>query len=359
MRQTDQTLFEQLRMTDLEIEYRKDLFSIRRQDQELLNAASPLVEARIGELIERFYKEQTSIPEVALLIGDADTLGRLKSTQQRYVFDLFNGPYDHDYVKNRLRIGLVHKRIGVEPKLFLAGICRLRGLLQELLSEEISGPDTLQQTLAAMEKLFLFDVNLVFDTYIRSLVSEVEAEKNKLDQYAKVLEEKVRERTRQLEELARIDPLTGLLNIRYLNEVLTRTLRRAARRGEPVSLVFMDVDSFKSINDTRGHLYGDEVLRVVGDAIGKISRAEDSCFRYGGDEFCVILPNCRAEQARDTYCMRLRKEVSDQLENVTLSIGIVETGPDDYQEPSQLIHTADARMYQEKRASKLPPRERC
>jgi hypothetical protein len=93
------------------------------------------IEPHIDALVDKFYTLQTGITEIALLIGDADTLTRLRAAQRRYILDLFSGLYDLEYVNNRLRIGLVHKRIGVEPKLYLAAINTLKGC-----SSRISSP---------------------------------------------------------------------------------------------------------------------------------------------------------------------------------------------------------------------------
>jgi diguanylate cyclase (GGDEF)-like protein len=246
----------------------------------------------------------------------------------------------------------VHKRIGVSPKLYLSAVSTLKALLMELLSEAISEKSDLKPVIAALDKLFMFDITLVFDTYIRSLVSEIEISKEKLENYAHTLEETVKERTRQLEEMTRVDPLTGLLNVRYLRDNLTRTLRAAKRRSEPVSIVYIDINDFKTINDTQGHQRGDEVLAAIGDAIRQVSRIEDSCFRYGGDEFCLILSNCNENLAEEIYLTRLNAEITRQLQTITISAGIVQTGPDEFEEADALIHLADERMYATKKAFK-------
>ncbi|TCK08136.1 diguanylate cyclase (GGDEF)-like protein [Marinobacterium mangrovicola] len=355
MKQTDLTLLEQLRITEFEIENRQRLFMISDEDVRLIVEARSIVEAGLDALVDRFYDLQTSVPEIALLIGDAETLGRLRNAQKRYISDLFSGVYDIDYVNNRLRIGLVHKRIGVDTTLYLSAVYILKALLSDLLSEHIVDLNRRAKTLAALEKVFLFDITLVFETYIRSLLSEIETSRKKSEQYASSLEEKVKDRTRQLEQMARTDPLTGLFSVRYLDESLTRYLRAAERRLEPVSLVYIDVNDFKEFNDSQGHQRGDEILRAVGSAIRQVSRAEDGCFRYGGDEFCIILPNCDREQAQKNYCDRLVEELDKAEQNVVLSIGIAQTGPESYASATALIAQADSAMYQSKAEFKSCP----
>ncbi|EDZ63109.1 diguanylate cyclase, possibly oxygen sensing (GGDEF & globin domain) [Sulfurimonas gotlandica GD1] len=352
MKRTDQTLLEQMRITEFEITNRKLLFNLGDTDFEFLRKCKTFIEPRMDELVDAFYEMQTSVPEIALLIGDADTLFKLKNAQRKYLLDLFSGLYDLEYVNNRLRIGLVHKRIGVEPKLYLSAINTLKKILTTMIREEIKDSVELIATLGALDKLFLFDITLVFETYIRSLVSEIESSKEKSESYALVLEETVMQRTQQLETMSRTDALTGLLNVRTLLETLTVTLRAAERRSESVSVVYIDINDFKIINDTQGHHKGDDILRAVGESIKKVSRVEDSCFRYGGDEFCIVLPECKAEEAHDIYVTRLRLEVNKIFKHVTLSIGIVDTGPDTFEEADVLIRKADEKMYLDKKEHK-------
>ncbi|MGL4352722.1 MAG: protoglobin domain-containing protein [Aeromonas popoffii] len=352
MNPTEQTLLEQMRITEFDIAHRKELLLLDEDDFSRLASYRPNIEPHIDALVDKFYEMQTGITEIALLIGDADTLTRLRTAQRRYILDLFSGLYDLEYVNNRLRIGLVHKRIGVEPKLYLAAINTLKGLLIEDIFTQIEHEQDRIAMLTALDKLFLFDITLVFETYIRSLVSEIESSKEKSEIYARTLEEKVRERTQQLEEMSRTDSLTGLLSVRHLQENLTRTLRTCQRRAEPVVIAYLDINDFKQINDTQGHQRGDEILRIVGDCIRKVSRAEDYCFRYGGDEFCLILPNCNEDQAREGYLQRLTHALKEQLGDVTLSIGMVQTGPIQFDDGNSLIRLADERMYAAKRAMK-------
>ncbi len=133
--------------------------------------------------------------------------------------------------------------------------------------------------------------------------------------------------------------------MRFMTEILTQAIRSAQRRSELITVVYLDINDFKKINDHEGHLRGDEILRTVAEVIKKISRMEDSCFRYGGDEFCIILSNCGEVQAAEIYMQRLSQELQKREKNVTLSVGCVETGPQDYKLPEELIRLADERMY--------------
>jgi diguanylate cyclase (GGDEF)-like protein len=160
------------------------------------------------------------------------------------------------------------------------------------------------------------------------------------------------ERTAELERLSRIDPLTGLLNRRILTETIQREIRIAERNQKPLSLIYFDLDRFKDVNDRFGHEKGDQVLKSVGETVRSVSRNIDLCFRLGGDEFCVLLTDSTEDEARRVYCDRLVRLVSERLDGLTLSIGIAQTGPEEYCDPDELIRRADAAMYETKKHAK-------
>lgn len=350
MKRTEKTLVEQMKISDLEINRRKDLLSLSSEDLKALTNNKLFIDENIDEIVDAFYNQQTQIDEISLLIGDADTLRRLRAALRKYILDLFSGYYDSEYVNNRLRIGMVHKRIGVEPKLYLSAVRTLKNILIERLSNATEDKKSLECTLNALDKLLYFDITLVFDTYIDSLVGEIENAKERTEVYAKSLEDKVAERTRQLEELSRIDPLTNIYNQRAMYDYLRRELATAQRTNSKLSMIYFDLDKFKEINDTEGHIKGDEVLKKTGQILQKSIREVDIPCRYGGDEFTVILPNCDIKNA-NKICEKIIKDFENIYPKYSLSMGIAETGQDTYVDSDQLIKMADKKMYLSKQNS--------
>ena len=343
---TQKTLLQQLQISELEVDRRKELLGFTQDDVGVLKAFGPVLEQNIDAIVADFYKKQIAQPENALLIGDADTLARLHSAQRAYVLNLFEGVYGLDYVNNRLRIGMVHKRIGVEPKLYLAAVRALRSSIADGLRSHTDAAG-LERVLDALDKLLYFDVTLVFDTYIRGLLSEVESAKDKALSYAMELEHKVAERTRQLQELSQRDALTGLFNRRSFYELLEREIRQARRGQTRLAVLFVDVDKFKPLNDSQGHRAGDTALRSIAEVMLLQCREIDVVSRYGGDEFCIALPNCDADFACQV-AQRICSDVRTCALGVTLSIGVAETGPLEFLATEELVALADARMYQAK-----------
>lgn len=149
---------------------------------------------------------------------------------------------------------------------------------------------------------------------------------------------------------ARTDELTGLNNRRYFLELAERECAVAARHGRPLSVVMIDIDHFKQINDTFGHQTGDEVLSRVAKTVAAHRRSGDIVARYGGDEFMLLLPETGAENAR-AVAEQLRAAVgADGLDTpagrakYAISAGVAALG-DDVQELAQLIHAADQALY--------------
>ena len=163
----------------------------------------------------------------------------------------------------------------------------------------------------------------------------------------------------ELREQAIRDPLTGMYNRRYLDETLERELGRAQREGYPVSLVMIDVDHFKNVNDTFGHAAGDSVLRVIGDRLRAETRLGDMACRLGGDEFLVLLPNTalaaaqtRAEHWRQTVGDAVRATAGDLgYSGTTISLGVA-SFPQNGRTAHDVLAAADAAVYAAKAAGR-------
>lgn len=158
----------------------------------------------------------------------------------------------------------------------------------------------------------------------------------------------------KLKETSIRDEVTGCYNHRYFHDVLSSEISRAARYKRPLSIAMFDVDRFKKFNDTHGHLFGDKVLKGIGGILMKSIRNSDMAFRYGGEEFVVILPETKKEKAT-IIVERLRKlisnssfEINDRKTKITVSGGI--DGFDEKPlEKDILISNTDKALYLAKR----------
>jgi diguanylate cyclase (GGDEF)-like protein len=193
-----------------------------------------------------------------------------------------------------------------------------------------------------------------FVLYFAHQIKELETEIKKRQETEKALIES----EKKYRELSISDELTGLFNVRYFFNQLKVEIERADRYSNPLSLVFLDINDFKHYNDKYGHLEGDQALRVTAQAIGSCMRGPDSAYRYGGDEFIVILPETR-EQGATIVAERIREIIGtyeflpnpDTAVSITVSVGIAEYMPGEGKEA--FVKRADMNMYVSKNNKKM------
>jgi two-component system, cell cycle response regulator len=175
----------------------------------------------------------------------------------------------------------------------------------------------------------------------------------------KDLNDQLSEANRRLQELVDIDDLTGLYNMRSIYQRLDTELSRARRYGRSLSVVMMDMDNFKTVNDGNDHLFGSFVLSEVGKVIQTTIRSVDFAARYGGDEFLIALPETSQEGAL-LFCERLRHTIAEKVFSkdgtsmrLTASLGV---GSSEVLESSidarNLVRVADHALYEAKRSGK-------
>lgn len=186
--------------------------------------------------------------------------------------------------------------------------------------------------------------------------SELLALQMELSSINQALEARVEERTRELSELASQDPLTGLANRRVLMRTLEHELARAQRHRRHLSVLMLDVDDFKRLNDEHGHHIGDLVLVGVADTFRRVCRSTDTAGRYGGEEFVIICMESTQQQASDLAERLLTAIRTQQIQNdgrsisITCSIGVAEATRSDTAD--DLLKRTDMAMYQAKSSGK-------
>ena len=159
-----------------------------------------------------------------------------------------------------------------------------------------------------------------------------------------------------LRNLAMLDPLTGLYNRRFAEQRLAAEVSRSERKGHPLTVMTLDLNNFKHINDTYGHAAGDQVLKNFAIQLNKVIRGSDLAVRLGGDEFLVLLPDCNLEQVQTVLGRlgSLQVEWQGRQIPVTFSAGWRQYALGD--RPDELLELADQALYERKRATNQPDR---
>jgi diguanylate cyclase (GGDEF)-like protein len=157
-----------------------------------------------------------------------------------------------------------------------------------------------------------------------------------------------------LRNLAMIDPLTGLYNRRFAEQRLAAEVARSERRGHPLTVLTLDLNNFKEINDTYGHPAGDQVLQEFASRLNKVIRGADLAVRLGGDEFLVVLPECTLDQLKLVLQRLSSFELDWQGQKIPVTFS---AGWKDYEmgdRPEEMLARADEALYTRKRATKKP-----
>lgn len=212
---------------------------------------------------------------------------------------------------------------------------------------------------------------IAFESFLAEVSVEIAQETSSLDirlgqdDAAKLLERarealvvlsmKADQRARAAELRAQTDPLTGLLNRQALNDALTDTFLRAKGQGSPLSAVFADIDHFKGINDTHGHLVGDKVIQTVAQILQQGVRQDDMVGRYGGEEFLLLLPGSpKAVAAAVAEGLRQTVQSKSGLGGppVTISLGVATFTGDNFDDAAEFVRAADSTLYAAKNSGR-------
>jgi diguanylate cyclase (GGDEF)-like protein len=315
----------------------------RAQGEALQNL---VIRPNVDAIVDRFYDSLAGMDEFSNFISTNSDAARLKSTQKRYLLGLGVGFDTTRYFEERLRIGSVHQRIGVPQSLYQCSYQSLQYLLIQNIPRQLRSDDSsFEKMIQFILKIAALDMSLAVESYCAARTVALEKSlKN------------VRGESERLHHLAVTDWLTELHNHSFSRQFLAEALIRAKVDGSPLCVIMADLDHFKAINDSHGHLVGDHVLRIAAARMMSGARDGDEIARYGGEEFLFILPDTDTNGGRDV-AERVRLHINgDAIQSgneqirVSLSLGVAETC--EFDTVDTLIARADAALYEAKRAGR-------
>ncbi|MEL0647443.1 diguanylate cyclase [Pseudoalteromonas agarivorans] len=233
---------------------------------------------------------------------------------------------------------------------FSSTFCLCYGVMKQFILERDEQVITQQTLIAenAAQDTLLKERLMLQEQAQKELESQVDERTFELQVTLRELEDK----NHELEQLNMEDALTGVKNRRFFDKKLIMELRRSRREQTPLSIIMLDIDRFKSINDNYGHLTGDQVIRAVADTIKQhLKRPLDDVARYGGEEFVILLPNTPHNGTLD-IAEKIRKaieinqiNVAGTFINITVSAGTYTAVIDDINNPELFTHNADKALY--------------
>ena len=317
-----------------------------RHDGEALQRL--VIRPNTESLLQNFYASLLAIDGFSDKVAKYSSSSRIINTQRRYLLSLGVNFDSEEYFRERLAIGSAHHRIGIPQSQYLSACQRLQSLLIQHIPQEIwRDRAACEAMIQFVLKITALDMSLVIESYCASRTFGLE----------RLLIDERGERER-LHHLAVTDWLTDLHNHSYSRHILADVLEQSRMDGLPLSVIMADLDNFKQVNDSYGHLVGDEVLHIAAARMASAARSHDEIGRYGGEEFLFILKNTDiTEGAEVAERVRLRVN-SDAISarhaelQLTISLGIAQARESD--NVDSLIDRADAALY----AAKLAGRDR-
>ena len=323
------------------------IFSVWRiddQTQRLLRETRIITERVLEEFNVRVTRLERGEVTVAALLANPAERANVLGTLRQHWRDLFGQGPSSASLTRAAQIGRRHFEVGVKPRHYLA-LCQL---LSKIMTDALAEDPQVdaRQAVDAIGRVIMMDAEVVLGSYYGSLADLVSYE-------AQSETRSLRDRLSVLEDMAFLDPVTGLFNRRYFDRSIAVEIARAGRERSPLSLLICDVDRFKEVNDTWGHAAGDRVLNELAGVLADMGRKTDIVTRFGGEEFCFLLPNTKPEWAK-LVAERVRAKVeatsvrldSGEMLRVTASIGISTYRAGET--AGQFVQRADEALYRAK-----------
>jgi diguanylate cyclase (GGDEF)-like protein len=305
-----------------------------------------VINPNVDKIIESFYDSLISNIETHKWLKDKELVERLKVTQRNYLLGLGIDFDSEEYFESRLTIGIIHAVISLPLSIYQGAYSNMIQFILDAFPPSIR--ENSQANLALTNfviKITSLDMSLAIETYHQSFMMNLEDEVKT----AYSLESTLRSE-------AETDSLTGLYNRKYAFSHLNEAIGNAHQYSTNISLLMVDIDFFKKVNDTYGHQAGDQVLKQVSAAITKTLREHDIVGRYGGEEYIVGLINITSELAHQV-AERIRQivagtsiKINEQTISVTVSIGMTCLCEED--NLHDLIKRSDTALYSAKKSGR-------
>jgi diguanylate cyclase (GGDEF)-like protein len=297
---------------------------------------------KFNAIVDQFFGRLMLNPEVKKILPSADAVKSERVNQSKFLLSLGMGFDSLGYFEDRLRVGVAHSSAGLPISLY---ICAFQLLIQTVIDNfpaaVRNNVDDYQTFTRFLLKITTLDMSLAIDT---CFINQLKSFEQSLDGMQVLAS--------HLEKHAVTDSLTGMINHEHVFNKLQQAINKAHADESPLCIIMADIDHFKSVNDTYGHLAGDGVLKEVAKRIKNSLRGFDIVGRYGGEEFLLILNRADLQTAR-MVAERIRSRIAatpidlpEGLLDVTISMGVAMVEADEA--VNSLVERADRALYNAK-----------
>jgi diguanylate cyclase (GGDEF)-like protein len=319
------------------------LVGLVEQDHEMgARLQREVIVPRFGEIVDRFFTLLLENPDAKSLLSDSTRIKEERQNQSRYLLSLGVGFDSLGYFEHRLRIGAAHSSAGLPISLYIASFQLLIQTVMDFFPDALrNNVDDYQTFTRFLLKISALDMSLAIDTCFTNQLKSFEQSLDGMQVLAS-----------HLEKHAVTDSLTGMVNHEHIFSELQQCIHKASAEDSSLCIIMADIDHFKKVNDTYGHLAGDGVLKEVAKRIKNSLRGFDIVGRYGGEEFLLVLNRADLPTAR-MVAERIRSRIAatpidlpEALLDVTISMGVATVQPDE--DVNSLVERADRALYNAK-----------
>ncbi|MDZ7662952.1 diguanylate cyclase [Thiohalophilus sp.] len=324
-----------------------ELFELAVEDKKLADILQRnVIQPNVDRIVDEFYDFMLSHDSFRPYLKDDALVARLKESQRSYL-DTLGVDFDTPgYFEDRIRVGVIHKQVGLSTTLYQGAYTKLLGIIIDKIPAAEHLGASRREIASFARRITALDMSLAVHAYHVERIEEMQVSLNTL-----------RKEGAQLRDQVATDELTGVHTRNHIMEIFSGAMRQARTQKTGLGLAMVDLDHFKSINDTYGHLVGDKVLKEIAGKIQALLRGDDLVGRYGGEEFMIILNNTDLagatiimERVRSTVAHMLIEVDIDQPIRVTLSAGVTTLREDDTED--SFFHRADEALYDAKRSGR-------
>jgi len=301
-----------------------------------------IIQPHLETIAAAFYEWLPTVKEAQALLVDDELIARLKQTQSRYLLNLGVAFDQADYFESRLRVGQAHVWVGLGLSLYQCAYRYIADLILQHIDYQHSDARKLT---TFVHKIIALDMSLAIETYHLTHVQTLEESLDRSQRQQKTLRMD-----------AATDSLTGLANRKTIIDELEKALQQPPQEQHPVVAIMADIDHFKEVNDTHGHLVGDKVLTEVANRIRSALRDFDEVGRYGGEEFLLVINGATLTTSKNV-AERIREHVANQPVNLqgleiqtSISLGVAAAHPGETTD--LLLARADKALYAAKAAGR-------